>query len=161
MPVRETYGRPFSANAVDMDDFKQVNDTHGHEAGDEALRTLARVLQQGTRGIDLAARIGGEEFAVILTETNLAGATEVAERLRTTLRGTEIPPIGQIAASFGVAECPSQATTALSCWRAPMPRYIRLNVRAATGWCLPAKPNRTPMKLERTEIGERIMNAEL
>jgi diguanylate cyclase (GGDEF)-like protein len=97
---------------LDLDEFKRVNDTHGHEAGDEAIRTLARVLQQGTRGIDLAARIGGEEFAVILTETNLAGATEVAERLRLTLRTTEIPPIGQIAASFGVAECPSQATTA-------------------------------------------------
>jgi diguanylate cyclase (GGDEF)-like protein len=108
----ERHGRPFSLVLLDLDEFKRVNDTHGHEAGDEAIRTVARVLQQGTRGVDLAARIGGEEFAVILTETNLAGATEVAERLRLTLRETEIPPVGQIAASFGVAECPSQATTA-------------------------------------------------
>ena len=108
----ERHGRPFSLVLLDLDEFKRVNDTHGHEAGDEAIRTLARVLQQGTRGVDLAARIGGEEFAVILTETNLAGATEVAERLRLALRTTEIPPIGQIAASFGVAECPSQGTTA-------------------------------------------------
>lgn len=104
--------RPFSLVLLDLDDFKQVNDTHGHEAGDVAIQSLARVLQQGTRGIDLAARVGGEEFAVILTETNLVGATEVAERLRLTLRATEIPIIGHIAASFGVAECPSQGLTA-------------------------------------------------
>ncbi len=106
------HGRPFSLITIDIDHFKQVNDTYGHEAGDEAIKTLARVLQQGTRGIDLAARIGGEEFAVILTETNLSGAVEVAERLRVTLKSIEIQPVGQIAASFGVAECPSQAETA-------------------------------------------------
>lgn len=106
------HGRPFSLITIDIDHFKQVNDTYGHEAGDEAIKTLARVLQQGTRGIDLAARIGGEEFAVILTETNLSGAVEVAERLRVTLKSTEIQSVGQIAASFGVAECPSQAETA-------------------------------------------------
>lgn len=106
------HGRPFSLITIDIDNFKLVNDTYGHEAGDEAIRSFARVLQQGTRGIDLAARIGGEEFAVILTETNLSGAVEVAERLRTTLKSVEIPPVGQIAASFGVAECPSQGETA-------------------------------------------------
>ena len=106
------HGRPFSLITIDIDHFKQVNDTYGHEAGDEAIKTLARVLQQGTRGIDLAARIGGEEFAVILTETNLSGAVEVAERLRVTLKSIEIQSVGQIAASFGVAECPSQAETA-------------------------------------------------
>ena len=51
---------------LDIDHFKQVNDTYGHEAGDEALRRLAKTLQEGTRGIDLAARVGGEEFVVIL-----------------------------------------------------------------------------------------------
>ena len=106
------HGRPFSLITIDIDHFKQVNDTYGHEAGDEAIKTLARVLQQGTRGIDLAARIGGEEFAVILTETNLSGAVEVAERLRVSLKSIEIQSVGQIAASFGVAECPSQAETA-------------------------------------------------
>ena len=106
------HGRPFSLITIDIDHFKRINDTYGHEAGDEAIKSLARVLQQGTRGIDLAARIGGEEFGVILTETNLPGAVEVAERLRMTLKSVEIPPVGQIAASFGVAECPSQAETA-------------------------------------------------
>ena len=106
------HGRPFSLITIDIDHFKLINDTYGHEAGDEAIKSLARVLQQGTRGIDLAARIGGEEFGVILTETSLPGAVEVAERLRMTLKSVEILPVGQIAASFGVAECPSQAETA-------------------------------------------------
>jgi diguanylate cyclase (GGDEF)-like protein len=106
------HGRPFSLITIDIDHFKLVNDTYGHEAGDDAIRSVARVLQQGTRGIDLAARIGGEEFAVILTETTLTGALEVAERLRVAVKSVEIPPVGQVAASFGVAECPSQAETA-------------------------------------------------
>lgn len=106
------HGRPFTLITLDIDHFKRVNDTHGHEAGDDAIKGIARVLQQGTRGIDLAARIGGEEFAVILTETNLAGAMDVAERLRLAVKTVEVPGVGQIAASFGVAECPTQAETA-------------------------------------------------
>ncbi|HKR59445.1 MAG TPA: diguanylate cyclase [Pyrinomonadaceae bacterium] len=105
------HSRPFSLITVDIDNFKLVNDTYGHEAGDEAIRSVARVLQQGTRGIDLAARIGGEEFAVILTETSLMGAVEVAERLRVAVKSIEIPAVGHVAASFGVAECPTQAET--------------------------------------------------
>src|SRR5205085_12043058 len=66
------YGRPFCLLMLDIDHFKQVNDTHGHEAGDEALRRLAIALQAGTRGIDTGARIGGEEFALVLPETDAA-----------------------------------------------------------------------------------------
>lgn len=105
------YGRPFCLLMLDIDRFKQVNDNHGHEAGDEAIKYLAKALQEGTRGIDLAARIGGEEFAVVLTETSLGGAMEVAERLRLAINGLEIPTVGRIAASFGVAECPTSAQT--------------------------------------------------
>lgn len=106
------YGHPLSLLLIDIDKFKKVNDNHGHETGDEAIRRLAKTLQAGIRGIDLAARIGGEEFAVILAETSLAGGVEVAERLRLAIRAVPIPQAGRITASFGVAECPFCAQTA-------------------------------------------------
>lgn len=105
------YARPFCLLLLDIDNFKQVNDTYGHDAGDEAIRQLSKTLQAGTRGIDLAARMGGEEFAVILTETNFEVGAEVAERLRQAIKQEEIPTVGYITASFGVAEFPSCAQT--------------------------------------------------
>jgi diguanylate cyclase (GGDEF)-like protein len=73
---------------------------------------LSKVLREGTRGIDLAARIGGEEFAVLLVETSKQGGSEVAERLRAAIKVLEIPKARHITASFGVAECPIDAQTA-------------------------------------------------
>jgi diguanylate cyclase (GGDEF)-like protein len=105
------YSRPFCLLLLDIDNFKAVNDTYGHGAGDEAIHLLAVTLQAGTRGIDLAARIGGEEFAVILPETDLEGGVDVAERLRIAIRETKIPGVGQITASFGVAAFPLCAAT--------------------------------------------------
>ncbi|PYS92455.1 MAG: diguanylate cyclase response regulator [Acidobacteria bacterium] len=99
------YGRPFCLLMLDIDHFKQVNDTHGHEAGDEALRRLAIALQAGTRGIDTVARIGGEEFALVLPETDSTRGLEVAERLRQEIKETEIPEAGYITVSIGLAEC--------------------------------------------------------
>ena len=105
------YTRPFCLLLLDIDHFKQVNDTFGHEAGDEAIRRVSKILQAGTRGIDTAARIGGEEFALLLTETELSGGLEVAERLRLSIKAEEIPVVGQVTASFGVAEFPLCAAT--------------------------------------------------
>jgi diguanylate cyclase (GGDEF)-like protein len=105
------YSRPFCLLLLDIDNFKEVNDTYGHDAGDEAIRRLSLTLQAGTRGIDLAARIGGEEFAVILPETEFEGGVDVAERLRVAIRETEIPTVGRITASFGVGEFPLCAAT--------------------------------------------------
>ena len=106
------YEHPFSLLMLDIDHFKEVNDNFGHDAGDEAIRRLSKVLQEGTRGIDCAARIGGEEFAILLVETEKDSALEVADRLRLSIRNTAIPLVGRITASFGVAECPSSAQTA-------------------------------------------------
>jgi diguanylate cyclase (GGDEF)-like protein len=105
------YTRPFCLLLLDIDHFKQVNDSYGHEAGDEAIRRIAKILQAGTRGIDTAARIGGEEFALLLTETELIGGLEVAERLRLAIKAEEIPVVGHVTASFGVAEFPLCAAT--------------------------------------------------
>jgi diguanylate cyclase (GGDEF)-like protein len=105
------YGHPFCLLLLDIDRFKDVNDTYGHEVGDEAIRRLAIILQAGTRGIDTAARIGGEEFAVILTEADFEGGFEVAERLRLAIKTAEVPTVGHMTASFGVAEFPMSAQT--------------------------------------------------
>jgi two-component system, cell cycle response regulator len=105
------YTRPFCLLLLDIDYFKRVNDTFGHEAGDEAIRRIAKILQAGTRGIDTAARIGGEEFALLLTETELSGGLEVAERLRLAIKAEEIPTVGRVTASFGLAEFPLCAAT--------------------------------------------------
>ena len=108
----ERFAHPFTLLMIDIDSFKNVNDTFGHDAGDDVIRRLSKVLCEGTRGIDLAARIGGEEFAVLLVETRKDGGVEVAERLRAAIKSLEIPRAGRITASFGVAECPSDAQTA-------------------------------------------------
>ncbi len=106
------YDRSFCLVLIDIDNFKRVNDTYGHDAGDETIRHIAQVLQAGTRGIDTAARIGGEEFAVILTETDFEGGHDVAERLRLAIKNAEVSTVGHITASFGIAEFPLSAQTA-------------------------------------------------
>jgi diguanylate cyclase (GGDEF)-like protein len=111
-------GHPFSLLMLDIDKFKELNDTFGHDAGDEAIRLIGKVLREGTRGIDLAARIGGEEFAILLVETELSRGLEVAERLRIAIKEMSIPSAGHITASFGVAECPSCAQTSVDILKA-------------------------------------------
>jgi diguanylate cyclase (GGDEF)-like protein len=106
------FERPFCLLVLDIDHFKLVNDTHGHDAGDDVIRRLSNVLQAGTRGIDTAARIGGEEFAVILTETDFARGHEVAERLRASVSEMQNPVAGRITVSIGLAEFNADARDA-------------------------------------------------
>jgi diguanylate cyclase (GGDEF)-like protein len=98
------FNRPFCLLLLDIDLFKRVNDTYGHDVGDDAIRRLGNALQAGTRGIDTAARIGGEEFGVILTETDFAHGLEVAERLRASIGEMTVPVAGRITVSVGLAE---------------------------------------------------------
>jgi diguanylate cyclase (GGDEF)-like protein len=81
----QRYGRPFTVVVIDLDHFKRVNDTHGHHAGDEALRVFARLARRVQRGTDLVGRMGGEEFGLLLPETSLVEGLAVAERLRAEL----------------------------------------------------------------------------
>lgn len=95
--------KPLSLIMVDLDHFKRVNDEYGHPVGDEVLVQLAKLLQQGIREYDIAARFGGEEFAIVLPETAGIAARDLAERLRQTLHA-ETWPVPTVTASFGVAE---------------------------------------------------------
>jgi diguanylate cyclase (GGDEF)-like protein len=96
-------GAPLSLLMVDIDHFKRVNDLHGHEAGDDVLQSLAVLLQARVRETDTVARMGGEEFAVLLPETDAAGAMRVAEELVQRAATTEMPAVGQVTISVGVA----------------------------------------------------------
>lgn len=98
---------PFSICIADIDFFKQVNDTYGHQAGDEVLRSVASELQESLRSIDCVGRYGGEEFLIILPQTELAGAMIKLERIRELVAGLKFPAIGekfQVTLSLGVAE---------------------------------------------------------
>lgn len=78
----ERYGHPLSAIMLDIDHFKRVNDTYGHAVGDEVLREVANRCREETGGLDILGRYGGEEFSILLPETDLAAACQMAERLR-------------------------------------------------------------------------------
>ena len=76
---------------MDIDHFKQINDGHGHKVGDRVLERLAAVCRETLRAVDIAGRIGGEEFAVLLPQTDPAEALEVAERLRAAMAAASVP----------------------------------------------------------------------
>jgi two-component system cell cycle response regulator len=86
-----TSGKTLAFLIIDVDHFKRVNDTHGHDVGDEVLREFARRISDNIRGHDLACRFGGEEFVVIMPETDVQMACNVAERLRTSVECTPFP----------------------------------------------------------------------
>jgi diguanylate cyclase (GGDEF)-like protein len=109
----ERFGNGLALIVADLDDFKDVNDLFGHQAGDEVLRAFSEVLQGRIRGIDLAARLGGEEFAILLPETDAPGAEGLAENLRVEVAGLAVQVgAAQIhtTASFGVAAFPEART---------------------------------------------------
>ncbi|MBI1905016.1 MAG: GGDEF domain-containing protein [Rhodocyclales bacterium] len=98
-------GSALSLIIIDVDHFKRVNDTYGHQRGDEVLRDIARILRQNVRALDTVGRWGGEEFMIICTETPRAGAAALAESIRTEIENHAFPDMERITASLGVAEC--------------------------------------------------------
>jgi diguanylate cyclase (GGDEF)-like protein len=110
------FGSPVGLVMLDIDDFKHVNDRHGHQQGDEVLAHVASVLRGLSRDIDAPARYGGEELAVILPETDLSGVTQAAERMRVAVERMQVPAVGgrgslRVTASFGVAVSADGADT--------------------------------------------------
>lgn len=96
---------PLSLAMIDLDMFKEVNDTYGHSAGDDVLTALGELLSEETRKEDMAGRIGGEEFAVVLTQADIEKAANYAERIRKKINKLEIDTVPEgISASLGVSE---------------------------------------------------------
>jgi two-component system cell cycle response regulator len=109
-------GRPLSVLIADIDRFKQINDTHGHDAGDDILREFANRVRSTVRGADLACRYGGEEFVVVMPDTSPEIAASVAERLRSVIEMAPFVVKGsgqelQVTASFGIASRTPQVIT--------------------------------------------------
>jgi diguanylate cyclase (GGDEF)-like protein len=108
------YG-PVSLALIDLDYFKSVNDRYGHQAGDDALKTVARVLQGSCRTTDTCARLGGDEFAIILPHSDANAAEVVRRRIQYQIARTLIPLAGgevRIGLSIGVATLPGDASSA-------------------------------------------------
>jgi diguanylate cyclase (GGDEF)-like protein len=111
----QRFGTPLSLILLDIDDFKQINDSRGHLAGDAVLHGVAATLSELIREIDMAARYGGEEFAILLPQTAQEGAAQLAERLRREIASRPVrfgpDEIEGITASFGVAAGPEDSMT--------------------------------------------------
>jgi diguanylate cyclase (GGDEF)-like protein len=106
------YG-PLSLLMIDVNLFKQVNDQYGHQAGDEALKTVAGVLKSACRSTDFCARLGGDEFAVVLPHADAAATVVVRDRILHSLAATPVPLDGgllTLSLSIGIASLPDDAT---------------------------------------------------
>ncbi|HLL75895.1 MAG TPA: diguanylate cyclase [Pyrinomonadaceae bacterium] len=103
------YRAPCALLLADIDFLKKINDAHGHSAGDTVIRHVAGVLREHSRDNDTAARLGGEEFALLLAGADEASAVAAAERLRLSVSAAPLEGIGTVTISVGVAACPAQA----------------------------------------------------
>ena len=99
----ERQGQKFTVIGLDLDHLKQINDAYGHNYGDIAIKAIAEVLKNNARSIDIAARMGGEEFNLILPGVDSAGGCIAAERIRKAIEAVDLEKIGHITASLGVA----------------------------------------------------------
>lgn len=105
-------GQPLSLILADVDHLKKINDSYGHPAGDAAIRHVADILREDRREGDLPARLGGEEFGVILPAMDILGGARIAEQICNALANTPVPAVGTVTASFGVATLPEDGVEA-------------------------------------------------
>lgn len=100
----ERYGTRLSFMLIDLDNFKRVNDTYGHKAGDKLLQEISQLTQDSIRKSDVVARWGGEEFAILLPEADIAQARVLAEKLRATIAAHTFETVGTVTISIGVTQ---------------------------------------------------------
>ena len=102
---QQRYNIPYSLILIDLDDFKNVNDSFGHAIGDEVLKAISLILRNNVRRTDIVGRWGGEEFLIVCTNTDIHGAKEAAEKLHKYINSHQFPEIQKMTASFGIAQC--------------------------------------------------------
>lgn len=102
-------GQPVGIIALDIDHFKRINDTYGHDVGDTVIREMARLMATSARGADILCRSGGEEFLILLPDASVESARLVADRLRQCVEQNEVQDVGQITISLGIALWPTHA----------------------------------------------------
>jgi len=108
-------GSKFSLVMLDIDRFKNINDRFGHNAGDLVLKSITEIIKNRIRKTDTLARWGGEEFVILLPDTPVGNAARLAEELRESVSRMDIPGVGGVTASFGVAGyCPGDTIDALT-----------------------------------------------
>jgi diguanylate cyclase (GGDEF)-like protein len=105
------YDRPLAVVMADIDDFKAINDNYGHSTGDAVLRAMGEAFRRQIREVDIACRVGGEEFGIIMPETDADGAIQAAERIRLAVADQPMPGVGQVTISLGVSVFPRDAQT--------------------------------------------------
>ena len=142
-------GKPLAVLVLDIDYFKSINDTHGHDAGDDVLRDFALRIKRSIRGIDLACRCGGEEFVIVMPETDMAVAAMVAERLRRRIAAEPFAIQPGRSAAFrsrsrsASPRCAARTTPPRACSSAPTRRSIAPSATAATAWCRTPREGRS------------------
>jgi diguanylate cyclase (GGDEF)-like protein len=115
----DRYPSRFGVLVLDLDRFKNYNDTHGHLAGNEALRRVSQAMRENVRSVDFSARYGGEEFAAILPQVDVEALLVVAERVRTAIEALAAPSDGsKVTVSIGAAMYPDDGTTAEALFQA-------------------------------------------
>ena len=135
---------PLSLIMADADHLKAINDAHGHPAGDAAIRHVADAIRKGGRETDMAARLGGEEFALLLPGTDAVGAVKAAERIRKALASSSIPTVGTVTVSMGVATAPEDAAAEEELVRVADARLYAAKARGRNQVCamVPGDPAR-------------------
>lgn len=137
------YGDPLALVVFDLDDFKRINDTHGHVIGDRVLRAVARTVAASLRRSDVLARWGGEEFVILLPHTDLAAATEVAEKVREAVASSSVSGVRPVTASFGVTQYGREEELHDLVARADQALYTAKRLGKNRVCTVPAEPERT------------------
>jgi len=118
------YGRPLGVILFDIDHFKKINDTYGHQVGDYVLKTIAKLVKENIRNTDTLARWGGEEFVILAPETDLNGLKTLAEKLRKIIENHNFEPVEKVTSSFGITEAIPEDTTDTVIKRADEALYL-------------------------------------